>query len=195
MVCTQRDGWIDRQIDSPGHNGFGDDFKNTLQFCLHSMWILNVFISLKKQDFLCQTSNSLRDSVVFWQASEGLDFADTFGRAVIVTGLPFPPKMDPRVILKMQFLDEMSSNKTSKLKVRERSCGPQPSLMFPYCLLLCLVPVWAAVVQTAGISSRESGNWQSHSPQTRLWSHLLVWSQVRCWFHNLAHSLSFSLLE
>ncbi|XP_078092617.1 regulator of telomere elongation helicase 1 isoform X2 [Mustelus asterias] len=43
------------------------------------------------------------------KASEGLDFADTNGRGVIVTGLPFPPRMDPRVVLKMQFLDEMRS--------------------------------------------------------------------------------------
>ncbi|XP_068589744.1 regulator of telomere elongation helicase 1 isoform X2 [Cebidichthys violaceus] len=50
------------------------------------------------------------------KASEGLDFADTFGRGVIITGLPFPPKMDPRVILKMQFLDEMSRKKTPGLK-------------------------------------------------------------------------------
>ncbi|XP_067856661.1 regulator of telomere elongation helicase 1 isoform X2 [Heptranchias perlo] len=41
------------------------------------------------------------------KASEGLDFADMNGRGVIVTGLPFPPRMDPRVVLKMQFLDEM----------------------------------------------------------------------------------------
>ncbi|XP_034029355.1 regulator of telomere elongation helicase 1 [Thalassophryne amazonica] len=45
------------------------------------------------------------------KASEGLDFADVFGRGVIITGLPFPPKMDPKVILKMQFLDEMRGKK------------------------------------------------------------------------------------
>ncbi|KAL6120230.1 rtel1 [Pungitius sinensis] len=50
------------------------------------------------------------------KASEGLDFADTFGRGVIITGLPFPPKMDPRVVLKMQFLDEMSRKKTPGVK-------------------------------------------------------------------------------
>lgn len=50
------------------------------------------------------------------KASEGLDFANTFGRGVIITGLPFPPRMDPRVILKMQFLDEMIRKNTSKLK-------------------------------------------------------------------------------
>ena len=31
--------------------------------------------------------------------SEGLDFADINGRAVVITGLPFPPKMDAKVRL------------------------------------------------------------------------------------------------
>ncbi|XP_051528056.1 regulator of telomere elongation helicase 1-like isoform X2 [Myxocyprinus asiaticus] len=50
------------------------------------------------------------------KASEGLDFADTYGRGVVITGLPFPPRMDPRVVLKMQYLDEMCKNKTSGVK-------------------------------------------------------------------------------
>lgn len=39
------------------------------------------------------------------KVSEGLDFANNFGRAVIITGLPYPPLMDPRVILKKLYLD------------------------------------------------------------------------------------------
>ncbi|KAJ8257323.1 hypothetical protein GJAV_G00184360 [Gymnothorax javanicus] len=50
------------------------------------------------------------------KASEGLDFADTYGRGVIITGLPFPPRMDQRVILKMQYLDEMSRKAVSGVK-------------------------------------------------------------------------------
>uniref|UniRef100_A0A8C5F3L2 Regulator of telomere elongation helicase 1 n=1 Tax=Gadus morhua TaxID=8049 RepID=A0A8C5F3L2_GADMO len=50
------------------------------------------------------------------KASEGLDFSDNYGRAVIITGLPFPPKMDPRVMLKMQFLDETSRKKIPGVK-------------------------------------------------------------------------------
>ncbi len=38
--------------------------------------------------------------------SEGIDFADDNGRAVIVTGLPFPSFTDPKVILKRKYLDE-----------------------------------------------------------------------------------------
>ncbi|XP_052775212.1 regulator of telomere elongation helicase 1-like [Mya arenaria] len=41
------------------------------------------------------------------KVSEGLDFSDTNGRAVVITGLPYPPYMDPKVVLKMQYLDEM----------------------------------------------------------------------------------------
>ena len=33
----------------------------------------------------------------FLQVSEGLDFADRAGRAVVVTGIPFAMKMDPKV--------------------------------------------------------------------------------------------------
>lgn len=41
------------------------------------------------------------------KVSEGLDFADINGRAVVITGLPFPPRMDPKVKLKMEYLDDI----------------------------------------------------------------------------------------
>lgn len=37
--------------------------------------------------------------------SEGLDFADSAARAVIVIGIPFAPIKEPRVILKQEYLD------------------------------------------------------------------------------------------
>ena len=49
----------------------------------------------------------------FIQVSEGLDFADHNGRAVILTGLPYPPFFDPRVIMKREYLDK------NKKKVHE----------------------------------------------------------------------------
>jgi regulator of telomere elongation helicase 1 len=39
------------------------------------------------------------------KVSEGLDFADINGRAVIITGLPYPPFKDPKIILKKRYLD------------------------------------------------------------------------------------------
>ncbi|XP_070600523.1 regulator of telomere elongation helicase 1 isoform X2 [Erythrolamprus reginae] len=50
------------------------------------------------------------------KASEGLDFADKNGRGVIITGIPYPPRMNPRIMLKIQFLDEM------KAKGHSRQC-------------------------------------------------------------------------
>ena len=46
--------------------------------------------------------------------SEGMDFSDNNGRGVVITGLPFPPKNDPRVRLKMEFLNEAQSLKGEK---------------------------------------------------------------------------------
>jgi len=42
------------------------------------------------------------------KVSEGLDFKDDNGRAVVITGLPFPPLFDPKVQLKRKYLDEVS---------------------------------------------------------------------------------------
>lgn len=41
--------------------------------------------------------------------SEGLDFADANGRAVLIVGLPYPPLKDPKVILKRRYLDICNS--------------------------------------------------------------------------------------
>ncbi|XP_062501270.1 regulator of telomere elongation helicase 1-like [Corticium candelabrum] len=48
------------------------------------------------------------------KVAEGLDFADMNGRAVIITGLPFPPRVEPKVQLKMQYLDEQAKADESK---------------------------------------------------------------------------------
>jgi regulator of telomere elongation helicase 1 len=48
--------------------------------------------------------------------SEGLDFADRAGRAVVVTGIPFAMKMDPKVRLKREYLDEQMRQSTTKSK-------------------------------------------------------------------------------
>ena len=53
---------------------------------------------------------------LFFQVSEGLDFSDGNGRAVVITGLPYPPRMDPRVLLKMQFLDEIRTSRLVKVR-------------------------------------------------------------------------------
>ena len=44
-----------------------------------------------------------------YQVSEGIDFADKHGRAVVLTGLPYPPKGDPKVLAKQRYMDETFS--------------------------------------------------------------------------------------
>ncbi|KAL8580379.1 hypothetical protein ACOMHN_037478 [Nucella lapillus] len=63
-------------------------------------------------DFYEKIGDSKLNGAIFMavcrgKVSEGLDFADMNGRAVILTGLPFPPMKDPRVMLKMQHLDSL----------------------------------------------------------------------------------------
>ncbi|KAJ3090221.1 Regulator of telomere elongation helicase 1 [Quaeritorhiza haematococci] len=45
------------------------------------------------------------------KASEGIDFSDAKGRAVIVCGIPYPAAKDPKVLLKKQYLDTMHSER------------------------------------------------------------------------------------
>ena len=59
------------------------------------------------------TNGAIFFAVCRGKVSEGLDFADHYGRAVIITGLPFPSRFDPKVILKRNFLDrKMEARRT-----------------------------------------------------------------------------------
>eukprot|EP00958_Prasinococcus_capsulatus_P010947 scaffold1074_cov409-Prasinococcus_capsulatus_cf.AAC.19 len=48
------------------------------------------------------------------KVSEGLDFADAAGRAVVITGIPYANKADPRVTLKRQIMDEQAMQNRAK---------------------------------------------------------------------------------
>nr|XP_015834845.1 PREDICTED: regulator of telomere elongation helicase 1 homolog [Tribolium castaneum] len=50
------------------------------------------------------------------KVSEGLDFADSNGRAVFIIGLPYPPLKDPKIILKKRYLDVCNAKDKEYLK-------------------------------------------------------------------------------
>jgi hypothetical protein len=50
----------------------------------------------------CTWTEALADAANRGKASEGLDFSDRAGRAVVITGIPYAPPSDPKVALKRQ---------------------------------------------------------------------------------------------
>ncbi|GLV35707.1 Regulator of telomere elongation helicase 1 [Carabus blaptoides fortunei] len=71
-------------------------------------------------DFYDRVKNPAYKGAIFMavcrgKVSEGLDFSDMNGRAVIVTGLPYPPFKDPRVTLKREYLDICRSKNSEYL--------------------------------------------------------------------------------
>jgi len=60
------------------------------------------------------------------KVSEGLDFSDAHGRAVLITGLPYPPHKDTRVVLKQKYLDEAASGGALGLPPTATATGTYP---------------------------------------------------------------------
>ncbi|CAM0881561.1 unnamed protein product [Alopecurus aequalis] len=63
------------------------------------------------EDYAAKLRDSSTSGAIFFavcrgKVSEGLDFADRAGRAVIVTGMPFSTPTDPKVRLKREYLDK-----------------------------------------------------------------------------------------
>lgn len=73
------------------------------------------------EDFITKLNDATSSGAVFFavcrgKVSEGLDFADKAGRAVVITGIPYAMKTDPKVRLKREYLDEQSRLQTNKNK-------------------------------------------------------------------------------
>ncbi|XP_054269334.1 regulator of telomere elongation helicase 1 homolog [Macrosteles quadrilineatus] len=58
-------------------------------------------------------------AVLRGKVSEGMDFADSHCRAVIITGLPYPPFRDPRVVLKQEYMNNLRRSNDKGLSGKE----------------------------------------------------------------------------
>ncbi|KAJ8773449.1 hypothetical protein K2173_004279 [Erythroxylum novogranatense] len=74
------------------------------------------------EDYMDKLKGTKSSGAVFFavcrgKVSEGLDFADHAGRAVVITGIPFALRNDPKVRLKREFLDQQSNTQNDGCKI------------------------------------------------------------------------------
>lgn len=63
------------------------------------------------------TQGSILFAVCRGKVSEGIDFSDAYGRAVIMAGIPYPAAFDPKVTLKKRYMDWRISEQQKKAHV------------------------------------------------------------------------------
>ena len=80
------------------------------------------------EDFNAKLEDPSRSGAIFFgvcrgKASEGLDFSDKAGRAVIITGIPYAMKTDPWVTIKREVLDDGCKRSKGKGKANVNGRG------------------------------------------------------------------------
>ncbi|VDP75513.1 unnamed protein product [Echinostoma caproni] len=88
-------------------------------------------------------------AVMRGRASEGMDLADYAGRGVAILGLPYPPFMDPRVKLKMAYLDEQHTEIMNWNSSKTNTCEI-PLASHPTGRKWYNMQAWRAVNQSVG---------------------------------------------
>nr|XP_023900182.1 LOW QUALITY PROTEIN: regulator of telomere elongation helicase 1 homolog [Quercus suber] len=78
--------------------------------------------SLSIEDYMAKLKDTSASGAIFFavcygKVSEGLDFADQAGRAVVITGMPFATMNDPKVRLKREYLDQEGQSQSKVCKV------------------------------------------------------------------------------
>ncbi|KAH9666131.1 Regulator of telomere elongation helicase 1-like [Citrus sinensis] len=73
------------------------------------------------EDYMAKLKDTSTSGAVFFavcrgKVSEGLDFADHAGRAVVITGMPFATMTDPKVRLKREYLDLQAQSQGGEYK-------------------------------------------------------------------------------
>ncbi|XP_058074806.1 regulator of telomere elongation helicase 1 homolog isoform X2 [Magnolia sinica] len=98
------------------------------RICKHKQPVIepkqSALFSYSIEDFKTKLKDTSTSGAIFFavfrgKVSEGLDFADHAGRAVVITGMPFAMRTDPKIRLKREYLDQqaLSQKKERKLQV------------------------------------------------------------------------------
>ncbi|WRX27695.1 ATP-dependent helicase [Theobroma cacao] len=82
------------------------------------------------EDYMSKLKDTSTSGAVFFavcrgKVSEGLDFADYAGRAVVITGMPFATRTDPKVRLKREYLDLQTQSPREGCKMLKLLTGEE----------------------------------------------------------------------
>ncbi|XP_057773006.1 regulator of telomere elongation helicase 1 homolog isoform X2 [Salvia miltiorrhiza] len=91
------------------------------RICKHKLPVVeprqSSLFPLAIEDYMTKVKGTNSGAVFFavcrGKVSEGLDFADHAGRAVVITGLPFATVTDPKIRLKREYLDHQTHSRKS----------------------------------------------------------------------------------
>ncbi|XP_022714945.1 regulator of telomere elongation helicase 1 homolog isoform X2 [Durio zibethinus] len=82
------------------------------------------------EDYMTKLKDTSTSGAVFFavcrgKVSEGLDFADHAGRAVVITGMPFAKRTDPKVRLKREYLNLQAQSPSEGCKMLKLLTGEE----------------------------------------------------------------------
>ncbi|KAF8407028.1 hypothetical protein HHK36_006152 [Tetracentron sinense] len=95
------------------------------RICKHKQPVVeprqSLLFSSSIEDYMTKLNDTCTSGAVFFavcrgKVSEGLDFADHAGRAVVITGMPFAMRTDPKVRLKREYLDQQDQPQKKECK-------------------------------------------------------------------------------
>ncbi|XP_027167698.1 regulator of telomere elongation helicase 1 homolog isoform X1 [Coffea eugenioides] len=98
-----------------GHTNLSNSSTIWERICKHKLPVVeprqSSLFPMSIEDYMTKLKDKSASGAVFFavcrgKVSEGLDFADHAGRAVVITGIPFATRTDPKVRLKREYLDE-----------------------------------------------------------------------------------------
>ncbi|VDP66512.1 unnamed protein product [Schistosoma mattheei] len=127
-------------------------------------------------------------AVMRGRVSEGLDLADNAGRGVAILGIPYAPIHDPRVLLKMSYLDEQFV----KLKSNSTNDQQQKTLIdkYPTGRQWYNLQAWRAINQAVGRVIRHYKDYgiiylcDERFASNNAQMNLAGWMQTKCKIYN-----------
>ncbi|CAH8575654.1 unnamed protein product [Schistosoma intercalatum] len=147
-----------------------------------------IFNEYRKTACIENSIGAILFAVMRGRVSEGLDLADNAGRGVAILGIPYAPIHDPRVLLKMSYLDEQFV----KLKSNSTNDQQQKTLIdkYPTGRQWYNLQAWRAINQAVGRVIRHYKDYgiiylcDERFASNNAQMNLAGWMQTKCKIYN-----------